>query len=144
MRRGKRKPPRVVVDVNVLISLLIGKRLRGFLHTLSEQEVVLLVSTTLLAEFMDVATRPKLRKYFPVALAHELEVILTGLGELVDVEPGSLQALSRDPKDDYLLLMAKKGKADVLITGDDDLLALGRFGSARILSPRTFMDEFLK
>lgn len=128
----------------MLISLLIGIRLRGFLHALSEQEVVLLVSGPLLAEFMDVATRPKLRKYFPVALAHELELILTGLGERVDVEPGSPQALSRDPKDDYLLLMARKGKADVLITGDDDLLKLERFGKTRILSPRAFTVEFLK
>jgi putative PIN family toxin of toxin-antitoxin system len=128
----------------VLISLLIGKRLRGFLHALSERDVVLLVSEPLLAEFMDVATRPKLRKYFPVALAHELELILTGLGERVDVEPGSPQAISRDPKDDYLLLMARKGKADVLITGDDDLLKLERFGKTRILSPRSFADEFLK
>lgn len=144
MRRGKRKPPRAVVDVNVLISLLIGKRLRGFLHALSERDVVLLVSEPLLAEFMDVATRPKLRKYFPVALAHELELILTGLGERVDVEPGSPQAISRAPKDDYLLLMARKGKADVLITGDDDLLKLERFGKARILSPRAFTVEFLK
>jgi len=128
----------------VLISLLIGKRLRGFLHALSEQEVVLLVSGPLLAEFMDVASRPKLRKYFPVALAHELELILTGLGERVDVEPGSPQAISRDPKDDYLLLMARKGKADVLITGDDDLLKLERFGKTRILSPRAFTVEFLK
>ncbi|HNR55857.1 MAG TPA: putative toxin-antitoxin system toxin component, PIN family [Flavobacteriales bacterium] len=128
----------------MLISLLIGKRLRGFLHALSEQEVVLLVSGPLLAEFMDVASRPKLRKYFPVALAHELELILTGLGERVDVEPGSPQAISRDPKDDYLLLMARKGKADVLITGDDDLLKLERFGKTRILSPRAFTVEFLK
>jgi predicted nucleic acid-binding protein len=32
----------------------------------------------------------------------------------------------------------------VLITGDDDLLKLERFGKARILSPRAFTDEFLK
>ena len=41
-----------------------------------------------------------------------------------------------DPTDDYLLRIAKKGRADVLVTGDKDLLVLERYGSARILSAR--------
>src|SRR5690606_13228109 len=116
MRRGRKDPPRLIVDVNVLISVLIGKRLGGFLAALRNRDVVLLVSTPLLAEFVDVAAREKFRKHFPVQLAHDLDVILSGLGETVKVDAGSPSALSRDPKDDYLLLMAKKGKADVLIT----------------------------
>lgn len=143
MRRGRGKPPRAVVDVNVLISVLIGKRLLGFLSMLRNNEVVLLVSAPMLAEFAEVAARDKFRKHFPLDLAHELEYILASLGELVEVEAGSLRPLSRDPKDDYLLLMSRKGKADVLVTGDKDLLTLEHFGATRILTARNFTDEFL-
>ena len=38
--------------------------------------------------------------------------------------PKVIPAISRDPDDDYLLALAKVGKADILITGDKDLLVL--------------------
>jgi putative PIN family toxin of toxin-antitoxin system len=146
MQRGKRSqhPQRVVVDVNILISFLIGKRLRGFLALLREGKFVLLVSPPLLGELVDVAARPKFRKHFLVDFAHQLAMTLTEAGEPVDVEAVSPTPISRDPKDDYLLLMARKGKADVLVTGDKDLLVLEQFGQTRIMSARTFTDEFLK
>lgn len=146
MRRPRRSQHarRVVVDVNILISFLIGKRLGGFITLLQEAEFLLLVSPPLLAEFVDVTARPRFRKHFPVEFAHQLAMALAEAGELVEVEAKSPTPLSRDPKDDYLLLMAKKGKADLLITGDDDLLSMRSYGRTRIMSARTFTDEFLK
>ncbi len=146
MRRGRRRqhPQRVVVDVNILISFLIGKRLGEFLNLLRDGEFLLLVSAPLLAEFVDVTARPKFRKHFPVEFAHQLAMTLAEAGELVEVAATSPSPLSRDPKDDYLLLMAKKGKAHVLVTGDSDLLDLGGFGSTRILSARSFTDKYLQ
>ena len=126
--RKSRHPQRVVVDVNILISFLIGKRLGGFFSLLRNGEFVLLVSPPLLAELVDVAARPKFRKHFPLDFAHQLAITLTEAGEPVTVEAVSPTPLSRDPKDDYLLMMARKGKADVLVTGDKDLLTLERFG----------------
>ena len=146
MRRGKRKkhPLRVVVDVNILISFLIGKRLGGFLALLREGEFLLLVSSPLLAELVDVAARPKFRKHFPVEFAHQLAITLAEAGELVDAATASPTPLSRDPKDDYLLLMAKKGKADVLVTGDKDLLVMERYKDTAIMNAKTFTDAYLK
>jgi len=146
MQRGKRKPAplRVVVDVNVLISFLIGKRLGGFLPLLRDGRVTFLISPPLLAEFVDVAARQKFRAKFPVERAHELALAMAGFGENIEVEAGSPRPLSRDPKDDYLLLMSEKGRADVLVTGDKGLLSMERFGVTRILNARKFTDEFLK
>jgi predicted nucleic acid-binding protein len=51
---------------------------------------------------------------------------------------------SRDPNDDHLLSAALNGNADVLVTGDIDLLEHAgdtRLGSLRIITPRDFMDE---
>jgi predicted nucleic acid-binding protein len=52
-------------------------------------------------------------------------------------------ARCRDRKDDYLLEQALRFAAEVLVTGDDDLLALdGHVDGLRILRPRALLDEF--
>ncbi len=49
------------------------------------------------------------------------------------IEVRSVVALCRDPKDDFLLSLAKDGKADFLITGDDALLILEKFEETEIV-----------
>lgn len=46
----------------------------------------------------------------------------------------------RDPDDDLVLATALAAQADVIITGDKDLLTLKTHGGVRIRSPRQFMD----
>ena len=46
----------------------------------------------------------------------------------------------RDPKDNFLLSLAKDGKADYLITGDKDLLDIGSFGKTRIVLLAKFIE----
>jgi predicted nucleic acid-binding protein len=55
------------------------------------------------------------------------------------IEVKSVITLSRDLKDNFLLSLAKDGKADYLLTGDNDLLVLKRLGRTRILT----LSEFL-
>ena len=47
----------------------------------------------------------------------------------------------RDPKDNFLLSLAKDGNADYLLTGDADLLVLDVFKKTRICTIREFMDK---
>jgi uncharacterized protein len=44
----------------------------------------------------------------------------------------------RDPNDLHVLGLAKSGKADYIITGDEDLLSLEKFEACKIVSPRQF------
>ncbi len=90
------------------------------------------------------AARARFRKHFPVEFAHQLILALAEAGESVEVRSTGQAPLSRDPKDDYLLLMAKKGKADVLVTGDKDLLDMQQFGDTRIMNALSFTNEYLK
>lgn len=48
--------------------------------------------------------------------------------------------ICRDPKDNYLLSLAKDGKADYLITGDQDLLILEKFEQTSIC----LLNQFLR
>jgi putative PIN family toxin of toxin-antitoxin system len=45
----------------------------------------------------------------------------------------------RDPKDNKFLELAINGKADYIITGDQDLLVLNPFQTIRILTPQEFL-----
>jgi predicted nucleic acid-binding protein len=50
---------------------------------------------------------------------------------------------SRDPKDDKFLDLAVNGRADVVVTGDNDLLALDPFRGIAILTPAAYISRQL-
>jgi len=93
-------------------------------------------------ELDGVARRPKFRKYFPTKKLDEVVYLIEQNAEILvsGVKAGSI---SRDPADDYLLGLCKRGKADVLLTGDDDLLVLETYGRTRMISPKDFIAEYL-
>ena len=64
---------------------------------------------------------------------------LAPLVEIVDV----IQTIraSRDPKDDKFLEAAVNGRADVLVTGDGDLLELSPFRGIPIVTPSAYLDR---
>ncbi len=51
--------------------------------------------------------------------------------------------LCRDPHDNYLLETCAAGHADVLVTGDKDLLVLKSFEATVIVTPKQFVDELI-
>jgi uncharacterized protein len=48
-------------------------------------------------------------------------------------------AACRDPTDDKFLELAVSGKADLIVSGDGDLLALNPFRGIPILAPAAFV-----
>jgi putative PIN family toxin of toxin-antitoxin system len=57
------------------------------------------------------------------------------------VRPAAMPlAVCRDRDDDKVLAAAIAGKADLIVTGDEDLLVLGQHCGIRILSPRQFVE----
>ncbi len=142
MRRGRSKPLRVVVDPNVLLSILIGRALGGFFEALVVSKVEILWSVELFKEFREVAERQKFRKYFSLNRVDYFIEVLEVYGIELNVERSPMH-ISRDPKDDYLLLMADIGNADVLITGDKDLLVLENYKGTAIMSAAAFAKAHL-
>jgi putative PIN family toxin of toxin-antitoxin system len=63
---------------------------------------------------------------------------LTRVGESHDDADTRFPAITRDPKDDYLLANAVIYRADYLVTGDRDLLVIGEFEGIRIVTPAEF------
>lgn len=57
------------------------------------------------------------------------------------VEIAETIKICRDPKDDKLLELASSGKADFLVTGDNDMLVLNPFRGIEIITPRDFLSS---
>jgi uncharacterized protein len=136
------RPLRVVVDPNVLISLLIGKRIVALVTLFHDPRFQVIVDSLLLDELDQVARRPKFKKLFPVEKVDELVYLVERTAEILSAGT-EIKAVSRDPADDYLLDLCKRAKARLLLTGDEDLLVLGKHGRTRIIAPRAFVTEFL-
>jgi hypothetical protein len=143
MARRSGRPLRLVVDTNIFISFLIGKQLKALQAGIADGYFQFVISDKLLEEITEVASRPYLVKYFATGA---VEILVDGLSRnAIHVAlPKAIPAISRDPDDDYLLALAKAGKADILITGDKDLLVLGKYGRTRILNARAFAEEYLR
>jgi uncharacterized protein len=123
---------RVVIDTNLWISFLISKEYIRLDKILSDKHIVLLYSQQLIDEFIEVALRPKFKKYFS---AEDLQALLISMSDkAIFIEVSSTVNVCRDTKDNFLLALAKDGKASHLLTGDKDLLVLKTFGKTKILT----------
>ena len=129
---------RAVVDTNTLISATLrpdSTPSRAVARAFREGMVLCSMDTR--AELADVFLRPKFERYVSHDdRAHYLSRILTRM-ELITVEI-SISAC-RDPRDDKFLELAASGNADVLITGDADLLVLHPFRGISILAPADYL-----
>lgn len=131
---------RVVIDTNIWISYLLNSN--GFKKlddSIKRQEIILLFSQELLDEFIDVSRRPKFKKYFA---EKDINLLMAGLNKNAHfITVNNKVTICRDPKDNFLLTLSQKGKADYLVTGDSDLLVLKTYKSTEILSPNSFLKK---
>ena len=67
--------------------------------------------------------------------------LLESVNEIVEVK--SKTDICRDKKDNFLLNLAKDGKADYLITEDFDLLELKKYFETKIVKYKQFVSEAL-
>jgi len=106
---------------------------------LSDNVIILLFSLRLIDEFVEVAQRPKFKKYFLPSDLQKLLLRTRLKGEFVNVL--SEIDLGRYPKDNFLPSFAKDGDATHLITGDKDLLVIKTFKNTKILSIADYLSE---
>lgn len=102
----------------------------------------LLQSATTAKELAEVIGRKKFDKYVAYDIRSTFVGRILEAANYVRIEESIVAC--RDPKDDKFLELAVNGKADYLITGDDDLLTLNPFRGIRILTAREFLDLTLE
>ena len=130
---------RVVVDTNVFISAglkensppetavhLVAKSHLLLKSTITEQELFVTLARPRLMPLIDPHFRDWLRELMAAA-------------ELVNIT--ARMAACRDPRDDKFLELAVNGRADLIVTGDGDLLALNPFRGIPIITPADFVQS---
>jgi putative PIN family toxin of toxin-antitoxin system len=120
-----RTAARGVIDANVWVSGVLSRTdapARLTAHFLNRR-FILITSEPLLEELADVLARPHIavRSRLSRTEIRDLLQAMRDLGEVVDV-PGAV-AVCRDPDDDAVIETAMVGNADVLVSGDRDLIA---------------------
>jgi putative PIN family toxin of toxin-antitoxin system len=130
---------RVVLDPNVVISGVLSSHgaPADVLRAFAAGEFELILSQALLDELERALGYPKLRRHIDEAAAAEIVRWLAD-SATVAADPDTDPPLrSRDPDDDYLIVLAAAHGA-ALVSGDKHLLALE--GEMPVFSPRAFVD----
>lgn len=136
----KARPPRVGLDTNIVVSALIfghGPAARMRQAWLAGR-MLPLASTATAAELMRVLAYPK----FKLSAADQQELLADYLPVVTVVrvpDPPPKTPVCRDPLDLPFLHLALAGRADALVTGDADLLALTGQVPFHILSTADFL-----
>ena len=132
------RPETVVIDTNVIISAILFRHSTPWRAlVLALTEGLVLSSSATRNELREVLSRPKFDRIAPRLLRlQEAEIVLEATYLVQIIEP---VRACRDPRDDKFLELALDGRADAVITGDADLLALHPFRNTQILTPAAFV-----
>ena len=135
---------RLVPDTNVVISALLW---RGIPHRLLQTvrqhpNLQLYSSAALLVELADVLMRPSLVKQLAAIGRQAADVLQDYVSSVETVHADPLaQPVCRDPDDDDVLALALAAQADLIVSGDQDLLVLGQFEGIPIVTARAMLER---
>ena len=132
---------KVVVDTNVFIS---GVFFTGPPHQILDAwrrgRVQIVVTPEILTEYRDTGT--ELTAHFPeVELEPWLE-LLAVKSTLVEAPPLEKQVCT-DPDDDKFLACALASRVSIIVSGDKALLRASGYKRLKVLTPRSFVDQYL-
>lgn len=133
--------PRVVLDTNAVLSALVfrGGSAARLRQAWQGGHCLPLVSTATVQELIRVLAYPKFR----LSTDEQRELLADYLPWAASVripQPTPAIPACRDPFDAPLLQLAIAGTADVLVSGDKDLLVLAGQTRFAILAPAAFLD----
>jgi len=133
---------RVIFDTNVLIAAFLTEGVCPTLLVRARRgECELILSTDTIQEFERI-----LRKKFSLSQSEISDVrkVLAEATKEVRQKVNPIAPVCRDPDDDRILDCAREAHVDYIVTGDEDLLVLKRYGAIRIVTPRNFESLFME
>jgi len=128
---------RVVVDTNVFISAALkDKSFPALALHVVEQRGTLLKSVVTERQLFEVIARSRIAALIEQASVDWMRKLMAAAETVVITER---IAACRDPTDDKFLELAVSGQADIIVSGDADLLVLNPFRGIPIVPPATFV-----
>jgi len=125
---------KIVLDSNVIIAAFAARGLCNalFESCIGNHDIVL--CEEILSE---IASNLKKKIHLPDDIIRQVLLLLRSHATIVNPEKVDMNAC-KDKKDLMVLGAAIAGKVQYIITGDKDLLSVGRFKDVEIVDPRTF------
>ena len=128
---------RLVLDTNVVVSALLW---RGTPHKLlaacRNSSTSFYTSSVLLQELAGILDRDKFAKILAANVFTAKDALdeYVNFSHVVKTQP-LVRPVCPDPDDDAVLACALAAKADLIVSGDSDLLNLGEYQGIAIVSP---------
>lgn len=132
---------KIVLDSSVLFSAFLASSgaTKALIQVARRGGFELCLSEAILEETAHALLR-KLERYdYGHDEVIEYIALLTAVATVVDEVP-DIPPVCRDPDDDHVLAAALAAGAEIIVTGDDDLLALGTYEGIRILRVREALE----
>jgi len=131
---------KVVIDTNVFVSSFFGGNPWKIIDLWEKGNIILCLSKDILDEYVDVLHRVGLKE------EEEIEELLSffakGFNILFTTKTPQIRAVKDDPEDDKFIECAVGLKAEVIITGDRAIKALGQYMGIKILTPQQFLKKY--
>ncbi len=134
---------RTVPDTNIVVSGLLWRgNPRRVLDAARDGIIEIFTSPVLLEELEDVLSRKKFAARLEAAGVTVQELIegYAALATVIDAAPIE-PVIIRDPDDDAVLACAIAAEAEIIASGDDDLLSLKEHQNIRILTATELLEE---
>ena len=134
---------KAVIDTNILVRALIKPTgtVDPVITSLRDEKFTLIYSIEILEELADVLSRPRIARKYGISEQDIVRVVRLILTRGEKVVPQQKIEICRDPKDNKFLEASVSGNADVIVSGDYDLLVLHPFGDIFIISPCEFLQK---
>ena len=131
---------KVVIDTNVFVSSFFGGNPRKVIDFWKKGKIILCLSKDILDEYVDVLQRIGLKE--EEEIGELLSLFAKGLNILFTTKTPHIRAVKYDPEDDKFIECAAALKAEVIITGDRAMKALGEYMGNKILTPQELLKYF--
>lgn len=131
----------IVVDNNVIISAAMFWTSIPALafRKAMKNEFSIIASQFTLSELFEILLNSKFDKYVTIPKRIEFLKIYKNALQIIPVTESI--NVCRDPKDNMFLELAVSGNAQMIISGDKDLLELNPFRGIQIISPKEFLEQ---
>lgn len=131
----------VILDTNILVSALLFKgELSEIVDLWKKGECIPLFSKETFEEFRTVLEYPKFSLTVE-ELRGIIEEEVLPYFDIIEIE-SKIRRICRDPDDDKFIACAKSASADLIVTGDMDLLDIGQYKSIKIIGASAFLKMF--
>ena len=131
---------KVVIDTNIFVSSFFGGNPRRIIDLWKTEKITLCLSKDILDEYIEVLQRIGLQD--EDELGELLSLFKRGFNMLFTIKTPKVKVVKDDPDDDKFIECALALKAEVIVTGDKAIEAVGEYMRIKILTPQQFLKNY--